>query len=208
MSSKEETQTLNRAINVIRFVWLNEGTMKSIFHATTLVALVLTQTVYVTSANAAEETTIQAFATWQSAGRVYRTGDDKALFVGGLEGIMFVDDGKGDLNTAKIVCPMMMEINLKNDRVSGDGRCIITGAAGNSVFGKWQCGGIALAGCKGKFELTAGTGKFEGVTGSGEIVFRTALSRFARNLSEKSATSIGLGLTAWPRLTYRLPSKK
>ena len=61
-----------------------------------------------------------------------------------------------------------------------------------------------LIGCKGVFELTAGTGKFQGVTGSGPIVFRTAIAQFARKLSEDSAKSIGLGLTAWPRLTYRL----
>ena len=178
--------------------------MKPSFGLLALLAFVLIQSANVTALKAAEETTVQAFATWQSEGRLFRVGEDNALFVGGLQGIMFVENGKGELNTAKIVCPAMMEIRFEDAHMTGEGRCIITGVQGNRVFGKWSCSGIALIGCKGVFELTAGTGKFQGVTGSGPIVFRTAIAQFARKSSEDNAKSIGLGLTAWPRLTYRL----
>ena len=117
---------------------------------------------------------------------------------------MFVDDGKGELNAAKIVCPAMMEVQFEDSHINGEGRCIITGVKGNRIFGKWRCAGIALMGCKGVFELTAGTGKFQGVTGSGPIVFRTAIAQFTRKLSEDNVKSIGMGLTVWPKLTYRL----
>jgi hypothetical protein len=187
---------------------MHEASMKTIFAVASIMALFLIVSANVSPSKAAEQTTVQAFATWQSEGRVYRVGEDKGLFVGGLMGIMFVENGKGALNTAKIVCPAMIEISFKDDRVAGDGRCIITGAKGNTVFGKWRCSGIALYGCKGQFDLTAGTGMFEGVTGSGPIVFRMAIAQFARKSTEKSATGIGLGMTAWPRLTYRLKSKQ
>ena len=178
--------------------------MKNTFRLATFLALVLIQLTNAASLKAAEETTVKAFATWQSEGRLFRVGENKGLFVGGLQGIMFVDDGKGELNAAKIVCPAMMEVRFEDAHMTGEGRCIITGVKGNRVFGKWRCAGIALIGCKGVFELTAGTGKFQGVTGSGPIVFRTAIAQFARKSSEDNAKSIGLGLTAWPRLTYRL----
>ena len=169
-----------------------------------IVALTILFCATMTSVRAAEETTVQAFATWQSEGRLFRVGEDKGLFVGGLRGIMFVENGKGELNTAKIVCPAMMEVRFEDAHMTGEGRCIITGVKGNRVFGKWRCAGIALIGCKGVFELTAGTGKFQGVTGGGPIVFRTAIARFARKSSEDNTKSIGLGLAVWPRLTYRL----
>lgn len=187
---------------------MHEASMKAIFAVSTVLAFLLIASAQLSPLKAAEQTTVQAFATWQSEGRVYRIGENKGLFVGGLQGTMFADNDKGELNTAKIICPAMIEIRLEDDEVTGDGRCIITGTRGNTVFGKWHCTGKALLGCVGVFELTAGTGKFEGVTGGGAIVFRTAIAQFARKSTEKSATGIGLGLTAWPRLTYRLKSKQ
>lgn len=158
-----------------------------------------------TSVWAAEETTVAALATLQSEGRLFRVGEDKGLFVGGLSGIMFVEKGGGELNAAKIVCPAMMEVRFKDAYMTGEGRCIITGAKGNRVFAKWRCVGIALIGCKGRFEFTAGTGNFLGVTGGGDIIFRTAVAEFARKSSKDNARGIGLSLAVWPRLTYRLP---
>lgn len=178
--------------------------MKPSFGLITLLSFALVQFVTPTPSKAAEEITVQAFATWQSEGRLFRVGEDKALFVGGLRGIMFVENGKGELNTAKIVCPAMMEVRFEDAHMTGEGRCIITGVKGNRVFGKWRCAGIALIGCKGVFELTAGTGKFQGITGGGPIVFRSAITQFTRKSSEDNVKSIGMGLTVWPKLTYRL----
>lgn len=175
------------------------------FGFATAVAVTLLFNANMTSVRAAEETTVAALATWQSEGRLFRIGEDSGLFVGGLSGIMFVEKGGGGLNAAKIVCPAMMEVRFKDAYMTGEGRCIITGVKGNRVFAKWRCVGIALIGCKGAFELTAGTGEFQGVTGGGEIIFRTAVSEFARKSSEDNARGIGLGLAVWPRLTYRLP---
>ena len=169
------------------------------------VAFTLLFNANMTSAWAAEKTTIAAFATWQSEGRLFRVGEDSGLFVGGLSGIMFVEKGGGGLNAAKIVCPAMMEVRFKDAYMIGEGRCIITGVKGNRVFAKWRCVGVALIGCKGKFELTAGTGKFQGISGGGDIIFRTAVSEFARKSSEDNARGIGLGMAVWPRLTYQLP---
>ncbi len=170
-----------------------------------VLALGLSVVASTATVRAAEETTVEALATYQSYGRLFRVAENQALFVGGFNGIMFAVDGRGALNTAKIVCPGMMEVNLDDGRTTGEGRCIITGSEGNRVFAKWRCSGAALVGCKGTFDLTAGTGRFQGISGGGDVVLRTAITKFARNMSEDHAEGIGLGLAIWPNLKYRLP---
>ncbi len=154
---------------------------------------------------AAEEMKLEATATWESKGRLYLVGEQKALFVGGFGGVMFVTDGKGALNAARIACPGMMDIDFSSSQTSGNGRCIITGATGDRVFAKWDCAGLAMVGCKGNFVLTAGTGRFQGVSGGGAFVLRTAVGEIQADFVSGTVASIGLGLAAWPALTVKLP---
>lgn len=179
--------------------------MKLRFEFISILVVSILASSLIAPAKAAEETTVSAFATWQSAGRLFLTGEQEALFVGGLNGLMFIEKGDGALNTAKIVCPATMVIRLTDGYMTGEGRCIMTGTQGNRVFGKWGCIGIALKGCKGIFELTAGTGRFRGISGGGTIILRTAIAEFVRKSTEKDAKGIGLGLIVWPKLTYKLP---
>ncbi len=157
------------------------------------------------SVAAGEEFKLQATATWQSTGSVYFVGENEALFVGGFRGIMFVNDGQGSLNAAQLVCPGMMDIDLQNDEASGQGRCIITNSEGHRVFAKWQCDGLAMQGCKGDFELLAGTGPFQGISGGGEFIMRSAIGKLTADLISGDVDTIGLGLAVWPNLTVKLP---
>ena len=170
-----------------------------------LLGLLLVVATPVRSVMAGEEFKLQATATWQSKGSVYLIGENEALFVGGFSGVMFVTDGQGSLNAAQLICPGMMDINLQNGETSGQGRCIITNAEGHRVFAKWQCDGIATQGCKGDFELLAGTGRFQGVSGGGEFVLRSAIGQLTADLISGDVDTIGLGLAAWPNLTVKLP---
>ena len=179
--------------------------MKRRFVLTCFLALGLSVVAGMATVRAAEEVTVEALATYQSYGRVFLVAENEALFVGGFKGIMFVENGRGALNTATIICPGTMEINFDDGRAAGEGRCIITALEGDRVFAKWQCSGLALIGCKGRFDLTAGTGRFQGITGGGEFMLRTAIAKFARDMSEDNAEGIGLGLAMWPNLKYRLP---
>jgi len=170
-----------------------------------LMGLLLVVVMPLHSAMAEEEFKLQASAVWQSKGSVYLIGENEALFVGGFSGIMFANDKKGNLNAAQLVCPSMMEINLQNGETSGQGRCIITNAEGHRVFAKWQCEGAATQGCKGDFKFLAGTEKFQGVSGGGEFVLRSAIGKLTADLVSGDVNTIGLGLAAWPNLTVKLP---
>ena len=170
-----------------------------------VVAAILMGGAHTSALHAAEEGIVDALATWQSAGTLYRVGENEALFVGGFSGIMFVENGKGVLNAAKISCPGMVDVDLGDDSTNGEGRCVISGVKGDRIFAKWSCSGKALVGCMGKFELIAGTGRFQGITGGGDFVLRTAISVFARDMSKDKVDGIGMGLAGWPKLKYRIP---
>ena len=44
-------------------------------------------------ATAAEEGEVKMMSPWESAGQVFRTGEDQVLFLGVAEGIVYIEDG-------------------------------------------------------------------------------------------------------------------
>ncbi len=158
---------------------------------------------------AAQELTINAFAAYEGEGKVYMTGENKGTFVGAIVGQLFVESKYGPLHAGRIVCPGMMQLNLKNGKQAGNGRCTITAQDGGAqAFAVWSCRGVHLLGCDGKMMLTGGTGRAAGVTGSGPIKVRT----FARGLVKKSSDkdsviTFGRGVLMLRGFKYKRPSK-
>ena len=131
--------------------------------------------------------------------------DNLSLFVGAFEGVLFVDNLEGSLNTAKIICPGMVEINLDNSKQSGEGRCVIMKGEGDHIYAQWQCAGEHLAGCVGPFKLLGGKGKFKGITGSGEFQIRSNIVEYAATIPGDRVEGAASGVAVWPALTYKLP---
>jgi hypothetical protein len=153
----------------------------------------------------AEEGTVTAMSAWQGRGQVFKVGEHEALFVGGFGGIMFLEDRKGVLDAAKIICPGTMEINLEDGSQKGEGRCIITSREGDRVFAKWNCEGVHLQGCEGKFNLTGGTGKLEGITGESDFTIRSAIGEITVKIPSTEVYETAIGLAFWPKLHYKIP---
>lgn len=151
----------------------------------------------------AEEEALKAMAVWHGDGQVYDIGESRALFVGEYRGILFIEDGKGRLDAATMVCPGTTETNLEAGSTTGQGRCIMTGREGNKVFAKWSCSGNVIM-CKGTFSFTGGTGEFEGITGDNEFMARTALIQLTR-IGPGEGLREAVGLAIWPELRYKLP---
>jgi hypothetical protein len=87
-------------------------------------------------ASAAEEGVVNALASWQGQGRLFRTGDQQALFVGAFVGIFFVENNQGVLHAAHILCPGAIDIDLGTGGQTGEGRCVITTRGGDRVFAR------------------------------------------------------------------------
>jgi len=156
-------------------------------------------------ASAAEEGVVSALASWQGQGRLFRTGDQQALFVGAFVGIFFVENNKGVLHAAHILCPGALDIDLGTGGQTGEGRCVITTRGGDRVFARWTCTGVHLEGCGGRFTLTGGTGRFQGITGESEFVVKSGIHELAVGPASDHVQEEAAGLAVWPALRYRIP---
>ncbi len=157
----------------------------------------------------AEKGTVKVLAPWNSIGQAFPIAPDKVLFQGRGEGIMYIENGeKETLNAALFVCPGNTVIDLSKGSASRAGHCVITpaGGSGDTVFAEFQCKGEPGS-CKGKFEITGGTGAFEGITGSGEVLIQTVVADLAQNAKTGAVIKGATGLAIWPKLKYSIPGK-
>ncbi len=155
--------------------------------------------------HAAEEKTVNAIAAIEGVGQAYQIAPDKAVFLGGFAGTIFVEDGAGALNAGQIVCPGSLEIALESGQQTGSGHCIITNDQGDRVFANWDCEGVHTVGCKGNFEVVGGTNQYNGISGKGKFVIRSALRKLVIDALRGEAAEAVLGLAVWQDFTYRIP---
>ena len=171
-------------------------------------AAVLAAGLIVTPAAAAEEQTVNAFAAIEGEGKIYLTGESKGTFVGAIVGQLFVESEKGPLHAGRIVCPAMVQVNLKNAKQAGTGRCTITADDGAQAFAVWSCRGVHLLGCDGKLMLTGGTGRVAGISGSGPLTIRTTSRGLVKTSSDKdSVIEFGRGVLVLRGFKYKKPSQ-
>ncbi|MGH7006038.1 MAG: hypothetical protein ACREIP_19010 [Alphaproteobacteria bacterium] len=157
----------------------------------------------VASSHAAEEGKVQAMAVLQGEGTIVHVGEKESMLVGVLEGVMFIATNKGPLHLAKMACPLRAMVGSDLNQ-SIDGRCLLSDADGNQVYAAFTCKGSHMEGCSGEFKLTGGSGKFKGITGSSNFVFRSTTQDLAsEDVGVMSRKAIGLGV--WPELNYRIP---
>jgi len=151
----------------------------------------------------AEEGTVRAMSPWQAQGEAFLVAPEQLQFLGKFEGILYLEKGGGDLDAALLLCPASQTVDLGSGTTEAKGHCIMTSAKGDMVFSEWTCSGAAGKGCVGELRLTGGTGPFEGISGSGEMVVRTVLTGMATDLRSGEVIRGAAGLAVWPKLTYR-----
>ncbi len=154
----------------------------------------------------AEEVKLKILGPWEAAGRVFKVGPELLQFLGTFQGIMYIEDGKGDLDAAVFICPATQEINTTNSQTIAHGRCMITGSDGHAVFADFTTKGVVGA-SQGKFTITGGEGPFKGIKGSSDMVIRSALGSIAVDLKSGSVVQAAEGLAVWPNLTYTVPNE-
>ena len=152
----------------------------------------------------AAEETISMMAPWDGEGRIFQVGPDKLKFLGAFEGILYFQDAKGELDAALFICPAVQEIDLKTSKVKVHGNFIITGKDGDQVFADYIGEGV-IGSTQGEFTITGGTGRFEGIKGSGIMVARTVLGAMAVNMDSGETISAAKGLAVWPELKITMP---
>jgi hypothetical protein len=153
----------------------------------------------------ADETSVKAVAAWQGQGRFYKATDTLALFSGYFEGVMEVENKQEALDSASMICPGMLEVNVKDGRQQGWGRCIIVTRDGDRLYAGWSCTGTHLEGCGGPFDISGGTGKFSSVSGQSTFVVRSSVAEYVVSIPDGGVTANFAGQAAWSALKYNTP---
>lgn len=149
-----------------------------------------------------EETEIRAFAAVRGKGTGMKIADNMAMFVGTVEGALFVDGGEGPLKAGTIVCSASVELKTVDRSENGSGRCLIS-AEGGEVFAQYSCSGYFLVGCSGGFTLTGGTGRFAGISGGGTMIMRTSVGTLGGGTPVSQGIEVE-GIVFWRDFKYRL----
>jgi hypothetical protein len=157
-----------------------------------------------TSQVRAETSVISAIVSWQGQGQVFPVGVSAYQFLGAMEGIMYVETAEGVMNEAFVRCPIVQDIDSADGSTSASGNCEIVVSSEDTVFAELSCEGIAGI-CTGLFSITGGTGRFEGVSGSGRMTVRSPIHALAADLTDGTVIHAAAGILQMPELTVKLP---
>ena len=152
----------------------------------------------------AASNTITAVIPWQGQGQIFPIAPDRLRFLGSIEGIMYLETADAEMNEAFVRCPIVQDIDATDGRTSASGNCVIIVSTEDSVFAEITCEGIAGL-CRGEFRLTGGTGRFVGISGSGDMTVRSPVHALAADLTEGTVIHIAAGILQVPKLNYSLP---
>lgn len=166
--------------------------------ATAILLLVLS------TAQAAEQDTVQAVIPWEAEGQVFQVDTGTMLFLGSLEGIMYIESSRGDMHEAFVQCPVMQELDMASGKTEATGRCEITASDANVAYAEMSCKG-EVGNCDGKFTLTSGEGELTGISGSGNLRIRSPLRALIADTASGAILRVGAGIAVIKDLKYRIP---
>ena len=159
----------------------------------------------------AADATVRAVAAVSSQGGFVEVGPHRALFMGALQGTLYIETGPEDLDGSAMVCPVSFTTEGVAPDYTAEGYCTIARAEEHKVYARWTCTGTVLQGCRGRLTLTGGTGRFAGISGDGDLQVRVVLREFSDTSGAAPGSGIGVarqigtGLVILPSLRYRLP---
>ncbi len=116
--------------------------------------------------HAAEQNTVQAIIPWEAEGRVFQVDTSTMMFVGAVEGIMYIESSRGEMHEAFVMCPIVQRFDLETGRTEAVAHCEISASSEDVAYAELSCKG-EIGGCHGKFTLIDGEGRFAGISGSG-----------------------------------------
>jgi len=152
----------------------------------------------------ADTKTVSVVIPWQGQGEVFPIGIDKLRFLGSIEGVMYIESAEGAMDEAFVECPIVQNIDLSNQSISSTGNCTIVVSTEDAVFAELACEGVKGF-CLGEFKLTGGTGRFSGISGSGEMTVRSPMHALVADLSDGTVLNVASGILQIPALTFTLP---
>jgi len=158
----------------------------------------------ISPARAAEQDTVQAIIPWEGEGRVFQIDTRRVQFLGAIEGIMYVENSKGEMNEGFVQCPIVQMMDLETGVSEAFGHCEITASPTDVVYAQLSCKG-KVGDCTGKFILIDGEGKFAGISGQGKIRVRSPIQALAGDLGSGALLRVAAGLAVITDLKFSTP---
>ena len=143
-----------------------------------------------------EPQVFNAFAVAVANGTILKAGARELMVIGTLKGPMFIETDEGPVDAGSVVCGASVKVEQAGGRHSGSGVCTFQAQDGATAWGDWECAGYELIGCRGKLTLTGGSGRFEGVTGEGAMVWRPSAHELKKQLDGTTLQNT-TGLLIW-----------
>lgn len=175
-------------------------TVKQIF----LLPLVAILLLVVAPARAAESGTVQAVIPWEGEGRIFQIDTKRLQFLGELEGVMYIENSKGELHEAYVQCPIVQVLDMEALVSEAEGHCEITISPEDVVYARLNCKGKP-GDCAGKFVLIDGEGEFVGISGEGKVRVRSPIRAVAGGLGSGDLIRVAAGLAVIKDLKYNVP---
>jgi len=166
-----------------------------------LVAILL---LAVTPVRAAEQGTVQAVIPWQGKGRIFQIDTRRIQFLGAIEGVMYVENAKGEMNEAFVQCPIIQMMDLETGTTEAFGHCEITASPDDVAYAQLSCKG-EVGDCSGKFILIDGEGRFAGISGEGKLRVRSPIRGLAGDLGSGALLRVAAGLAVIKDLKFSTP---
>jgi len=169
-----------------------------------LLPLVAILMLVLSPARAAEQGTVQAIIPWEGEGRIFQIDTRRLQFLGELEGVMYIENAKGELNEAYVQCPIVQMLDIEALISEAIGHCEITISPDDVVYAQLTCKGKP-GNCAGKFILIDGEGKFVGISGEGRVRVRSPIRAVAGGLGSGDMVRVAAGLAVIKDLKYSVP---
>ena len=155
-------------------------------------------------AHAARQDTVQVVIPWEAEGQVFQVDTHTMLFLGAMEGVMYIESSRGEMHEAFVMCPFMQKLDLDTGATDATGRCEVSASPVDVLYAELTCKG-KVGDCKGKFTLIDGEGKFAGISGSGNLRVRSPMHGLIADLGSGAILRVGSGLAIVNDLKYRIP---
>jgi hypothetical protein len=156
------------------------------------------------AANAAEQGSVNVMIPWEGEGRVFNVAPTTMMFLGAIEGIMYIESSQGDMHEAFIICPIMQELDLESGDTNALGRCEITASPESVAYASLSCKG-RVGVCEGDFTLVGGEGTLAGISGSGKLRVRSPIRALAGDLGTGALLRVASGLAVIDELQFKIP---
>ena len=108
---------------------------------------------------------------WKSIGETTQVADKHTLSTGKVWGVSFNTAGSGPLHMGAAMCTY--EAEAIDGAGPAQGKCAFSDADGDKIFADWSGKFTPTSATAGSTKITAGTGKYNGIQGSGPFTCKT-----------------------------------